>query len=230
MKTLGLIGGTSWYSTVDYYRLINTQVGERLGGLNSAKLILYSVNFEEFRPIADTQAWIVILSKFGEIAQRLEAAGAEAILFCANTPHLVAPQVQRKIKIPLIHIAEETARVVAETNIKRVALLGTKFTMEQAFFRDHLAAKGLEVMTPAPEDRQWVHDSILDEMGKGIFTDQLRQRYLELIARLKNSGAEGVIFGCTEIPMLLKSCDCRTLTFDTTVIHATAAVNFALSD
>lgn len=230
MKTLGLIGGTSWYSTVDYYKIINTQINERLGRLNSAKILLYSVNFEEFRPIEDTQAWIKILNRFGEIAQRLEAAGADALLFCANTPHLVAPFVQNKIKIPLIHIAEETAREVARQNLKKVALLGTKFTMEQAFFHNKLTAHGLQTIIPEADDRQFIHDSILGDLGKGIFTDEAKRRYLDIIAKLQNSGAEGVIFGCTEIPMLIKPSDCSIPSFDTTMIHATAAVDFALKD
>ncbi len=230
MKTLGLIGGTSWLSTVEYYKIINTQINQRLGRLNSAKILLYSVNFEEFRPPDDPSGWLEVLNRFGGIARRLETAGADAILFCANTPHLVTPEVQSKIRIPLIHIAEETAREISRHNIKTVALLGTKFTMEREFFREKLTAHGLRTIIPETEDRQFIHNSVLDEMGIGIFSDQTKHRYLDIIAQLQNSGAEGVIFGCTEIPMLLKPSDCSIPTFDTTLIHCTAAVNFALKD
>ncbi len=229
MKTLGLIGGTSWVSTVDYYRIINQQINERLGGLNSAKVFLYSMNFEEFKPPADPNQWGPIGDFLSNIAQRLEIAGAECVVICANTPHLVADVVQRNIHIPLIHIAEVTAVEIKKQKIKRVGLLGTKFTMEQNFFKDKLSLQKIEVLIPDANDREFVHHCIFNELGKGIFRPETKARYITIIDKLIEQGAEGIIFGCTEIPMLIKQEDCSVPVFDTTVIHATAAVEFALS-
>jgi len=229
MKTLGLIGGTTWLSTMDYYRLINQKTADILGELNSAQLLLYSVNFEEFRPPVNPNEWGDLSGKFTAIAQNLEKAGAEAIVLCANTPHIIADDVQQKINIPLIHIAEAVANEIAAKGIQKVALLGTRITMEQPFFKNKLAQKQIEVLIPNAEDRQYLHNSIFEELGKGIFTDATKQKFLRIINGLIEQGAEGVILGCTEFPILIKQEDCAVPTFDTTEIHAHAAVKFALS-
>ena len=228
MKTLGLIGGTTWLSTIDYYRLINQKTAGLLGGLNSARILLYSVNFEEFRPPVDPAEWSTLTGKFIAIAKNLENAGADGIVFCANTPHLIADDVRKNINIPLIHIAEATASEIAGYGIKKVALLGTRITMEQSFFKDKLIQKQIEVIVPQADDRQFVHNVIFDELGKGIFSDTTKSRFISIINSLIEQGAEGVILGCTEFPLLIKQADCSVPTFDTTEIHANAAVKFAL--
>lgn len=230
MKTLGLIGGTSWLSTVDYYRIINQQVNERLGGLNSAKIFLYSLNFEEFKPPADPEQWDKITERLSDIALRLENAGAECIVICANTPHLVADAVQQNIHIPIIHIAEVTAVEIKKRKIKKAGLLGTKFTMEQDFFKDKLSQQHIETLIPNTADREFIHHTIFSELGKEIFSPQTKARYISIINQVIAQGAEGIVFGCTEIPLLIKQEDCSVPVFDTTVIHAKAAAAFALSD
>ena len=229
MRTLGLIGGTTWVSTVDYYRIINQLTNERLGGLTSAKILMYSLNFEEFKPPADPAEWGQRAELLIGIAQRLEHGGADCIVICANTPHLLADTIQKNIHIPLIHIAEATAKEVAKQNISSVGLLGTKTTMEQSFFKDRLLKNDIATVIPDDADRDFIHWSIFSEMGKNIFSSETKKKYLEIIAKLKQNGAKGIIFGCTEIPTLLKPEDCDIPTFDTTYIHARAAVEFALS-
>jgi aspartate racemase len=230
MRTLGLIGGTGWVSTVEYYRIINQRVNERLGGLSSAKILLYSVNQQEFRPATQPAK----LTEFAEfltgIAKRLEAAGAECLLLCANTPHMAADIVQTNIRIPLIHIAEVTAKDIVEHNIRKVGLLGTKMTMEQSFYRDRLQKFGVATLTPDEPQREYIHRTIMTELEKAILKDETRMKYLDIIDGLAQKGAEGIVLGCTEIPLLIKQSDCKIPVFDTTEIHATAAVEFALSD
>lgn len=228
MKTLGLIGGTTWVSTIDYYRIINQQINEKLGGLNSAKILLYSVNFAEFNPPTDPNEWGEITKKFVEITQTIERAGADCIAFCANTPHIIADEIQQKINIPIINIAEETAKVVSKQNLKKVGLLGTRITMEQPFYRDKLFNYGITSLVPEINERKFIHSSILDEMAKEIFKEETRQRYLKIIYELISKGIEGIILGCTEIPLIIKQKDCSVPLFDTTLIHASAIVNFAL--
>ena len=228
MKTLGLIGGTTWLSTIDYYRIINQKTNELMGGLNSAKILLYSVNFEEFRPPVIPSEWGDLSEKFTAIAQKLDKAGADCIVFCANTPHIVADDVQQNIDIPIIHIAEAVEAKITGWHMKKVALLGTRITMEQDFFKNKLTQKGIEVLVPGEEDRQFLHDSIFKELAKGIFTAETKVRFINIINGLIAQGAEGVILGCTEFPMLIKQEDCTVPTFDTTDIHANAAVKFAL--
>ena len=228
MKTLGLIGGTSWLSAADYYKIINQEINKQLGGLNSAKLFLYSLNYEEFKPSADPSEWERIAIQLTDISTRLETAGAECIILCANTPHMVADNIQKNISIPLIHIAEVTAKAIVQQKIKTVALLGTKFTMEQSFFKDKLTNAGITALIPNEPDRAFIHDSIFNELGKGIFTEATKQKYLNIINKLIEEGAEGVIFGCTEIPMLIKEDECTVPVFDTLMIHAKAAAKFAL--
>lgn len=228
MKTIGLIGGTTWNSTVDYYRLINEMTNNRLGGMTSAQAILYSVNFQEYKELADAGNWDQLGKNFSEIAQLLEQGGAHCILMCANTSHIVADVVQQNIHIPLIHIAEETAKEIVAQKLKTVSLLGTKFTMEHPAFKDRLSRYGITAITPSDSERDYIHTSIFGELGKGILKAETKKRYLEIIESQRQKGAEGTIFGCTEIPLLLKQSDCTTPVFDTTMIHAKAAVEFAL--
>ena len=229
MKTLGLIGGTSWLSAADYYKIINTEINKRLGRLNSAKLFMYSMNYEEFKPPVDPDAWDDTSRMLTDIAKRLEHAGADCIVICANTPHMAATFMQKHISIPLIHIAEATAAEIVKQKITKVALLGTRITMEQHFFKDKLTAAGISVIIPEEDDRIFMHETIFEELGKGIFTAETKEMYLLIIDKLIKQGAKGVIFGCTEIPMLIKENECSVPVFDTLVIHAKAAVEFALS-
>ncbi len=230
MKTIGLIGGTTWVSTVDYYRLINQHVNKKLGGLSSAKILLYSVNFAEFNPPTDPNEWGELKKKFSGIAQNLERAGADCIAFCANTPHIIADEIQRMIKIPIINIAEETAKVVSKNNFKKVGLLGTRITMEQSFYKDKLSGFGIQTLIPELEERKFIHSSILDEMARDIFKEETKRRYLGIIQKLIFEGSEGIVLGCTEIPILIKQEDCSVPIFDTTMIHASAIANFALNE
>lgn len=229
MKTLGLIGGTSWVSTIDYYKYINQMVNEKLGGINSAKLLLYSMNMDDLFKFASTNDWNGLADFLSSIAKKLETAGAEALILCANTPHIAVETVQKNITIPLIHIADETSKEIIKHKISKVILLGTKITMEQDFFKKRLLNYGIESIVPDEADKEFIHTSIFTELGKGIFKDETKKTYLEVIEKLKKSGAEGVILGCTEIPMLIKQGDCSIKTFDTTLIHAKAAVEFMLS-
>jgi aspartate racemase len=230
MKTLGLIGGTTWVSTIDYYRLINQQINKKLGGLNSAKIFLYSVNFAEFNPPTDPSEWGKLTDKFTDISKSLEKAGTDCIVFCANTPHIIADDIQRLINIPIINIAEETAKVISQQKYKKVGLLGTRITMEQPFYKDKLLKYGISVITPDYEERKFIHSSILDEMAKDIFKEETKQKYLKIIDKLILEGVEGIILGCTEIPILIKQDDISVPSFDTTLIHASAIVDFALSE
>lgn len=228
MKTIGLIGETSWISTVEYYRIINRLTNERLGGLNSAKILLYSINFEEFKPPADPNGWGPVAETLTGIARRLENAGAECLLLCANTPHMAAESIQKNIHIPLLHIAEVTAKDVERQKLTTVGLLGTKFTMELPFFKNKLSQYNIQTIIPNDPDKEFIHTSIYAELGKGIFTVAAKTRYLQIIEDLKVRGAQGIIFGCTEIPMLLNQRDCDIPVFDTTAIHSRSAVDFAL--
>ena len=228
MKTLGLIGGTTWVSTIDYYKLINQQVNKELGGLNSAKMLLYSVNFAEFNPPTNPDEWGGLTKKFSDIAMNLEKAGADCIAFCANTPHIIADKIKSLMSLPIINIAEETAKVVAQSNFKKVGLLGTRITMEQSFYKDKLANFGISVVIPEFEDRKFIHSTILDEMARDIFKDETKQKYIRIINGLISEGAEGIVLGCTEIPILIKQEDCPVPLFDTTLIHASAIANFAM--
>lgn len=228
MKTLGLIGGTTWVSTVDYYRYINKLTTEKLGGLNSAKILLYSVKFSEVKAFADAGDWESLGDMMSGIAENLEKGGAEAIVLCANTMHIVADKVKEKTNIPLIHITDATAKAILAQKLKKVALLGTGFTMENDFYHKRLAEYGIETIIPNDEERDFIHWSIFEELAKDIFTAETKQKYLDLIEKLHARGAEGVILGCTEIPMLLKPEDCPIPSFDTTILHCKAAVEFAL--
>ncbi len=230
MKTLGLIGGTTWVSTIDYYRITNQLVNERLGGLHSANLFLRSVDFHELKILVDAQNWSEIGKYLSGLAVQLENAGADCIVLCANTMHMVADTVQKNIRIPLIHIAEATANEISKQKIQKVGLLGTKFTMEQPFFTDILSRHNIQTLIPNEEECMFIHTSIFDELGKNIFKETTKNTYLNIIENLRQQGAEGIIFGCTEIPMLIKAEECSIPVFDTTFIHAKAAVEFALQE
>ncbi len=229
MKTIGLIGGTTWLSTVDYYRLINEGVSKKLGGVNSAKILLYSMNFADKKKLLDNNDWNTIAACYCEVALKLEEAGAGCLVLCANTPHTIADKIVRATYIPLIHIAEATAEEIAKQQLKKVGLLGTRFTMEQSFYKDKLSAKGIEVFTPGETDRLFINNSIFNEMAKGIFSPETKANYLSIIDKMTEQGVEGIIFGCTEIPLLIKPHECTIPVFDTTLIHANAAVRFAVA-
>ncbi|WP_380180368.1 aspartate/glutamate racemase family protein [Kalamiella sp. sgz302252] len=229
MKTLGLIGGMSWASTIPYYRLINEGVQQRLGGLHSAKLALYSVDFAEIEACQVSGDWEKAGLLLAGAALALKKAGAEGIVICANTMHKVADAVADRSGLPLLHIADATAAAIREQNLTRVALLGTRYTMEQNFIRERLARAGIETLIPNEEQRQEIHRLIFAELCHGVITPQAKKYYQQAIEALKEQGAQGVIFGCTEIGLLLKAEDCPVPVFDTTVLHAAMAVEFMLS-
>ena len=226
MKTIGLIGGTSWESTVEYYRLINELTREKLGGWHSAKCLIYSIDFAE---IVQETNWVKITSILCQAAKTLESGGAECILICANTMHKTAEDVQKTITIPLIHITDVTGEEIKKTGLKTVGLLGTKFTMEEDFYKERLSNKfGLEVIVPDNNDREFIHHTAYHELVLGIINQSSKEEFMRIIARLEKQGARGIILGCTEIPLLIKQDDVNILVFDTTQIHAGAAVEFAL--
>lgn len=228
MKTIGLIGGTSWVSTIDYYRIINNTVNERLGGNESAKIILHSVNYGEIVSLTQKGDWNGIATIITNAAQSAEKAGADCILLCANTMHKIAEWIQSFLAIPLLHIAEVTAKAIKEQDLDAVLLLGTRYTMTGDFYKQKLHANGIKLLIPKEEEMSFIHDSIYNQLGKNIFLPETKKKYLEII-NSQVPGAMGVILGCTEIPMLLKQEDSPIPVFDTTLLHATAAVDFALS-
>ena len=229
MKTIGLIGGITWYSTLDYYRLLNELVNKRLGGAYSAKVILNSVEFAEIRKLTEELDWKGLAVIMCDAAKKIEAAGADCLMIGANTMHNIADEVQAAINIPVIHIAEVVAVAVKQQQLKKVALLGTKYTMQLDFYKNNFAQKGISTCIPEEDDIAFINNSIYNEFGKGIFSAATKERYLGIINSLIADGAEGMIFGCTEIPILIKQADCSVPVFDTALVHATAAVDFALS-
>lgn len=228
MKTIGIIGGLTWLSTADYYRLINQQINERLGGVEAGKIILYSVNFAEIKVLTENNNWDAIAAIMKDVARKLEDAGADCILIGANTMHKIADEVQSAIQIPIIHIAEETAKVIEARGMKKVALLGTKYTMQLDFYTKKLSAKGIQTIIPGEEDIAYINNAIYTEMGKGLFLPETKTRFIQIINTLQHSGVEAVILGCTEIPILIKQEDVDLPVFDTTDIHVSAAVNFVV--
>jgi aspartate racemase len=230
VKTLGLIGGISWLATAEYYRLINEGVAARLGGLNSAKCLIHSLNFADVYEINKTQDWDAALALFAGAAVNLERSGAEGLLLCANTAHVIADRLAQRIGIPLLHIADATARAIRDLGLDRVALLGTKYTMELPFFRDRLAWHGVTSVAPDDDERQYIHHTIHGELARNVIEAETRDRYLRIIDRMvKEDGVSGAILGCTEIPLLIRQSDTKVPVFDTTALHAAAAVDFALS-
>lgn len=229
MKTIGLIGGMSWESTIPYYKIINEEISGSLGGLHSAKIVMYSVDFDELNECLNTEDWDKIADILGEAAKKLQNFGAEFVLICTNTMHKVAPIVQERISVPIVHIADATGDEIIKRGFKKVALLGTKFTMTQEFYTKRLRERGLEVMIPEQDEITTVNDVIFKELCAGKFRDESRQEYKAIIKRLQDKGAEAVIFGCTEIGLLLDQKDCEIPVLDTTVIHAKKAAEMALS-
>lgn len=229
MKTIGLIGGTTWLSTIDYYRVINQEVNRQLGDLHSAKLLLYSIDFDEFKTLADAGEWQKVTEWFARIAQHLQAAGAEAIVLCAGTLHLIATELKQRIPIPIIHIADATVSELRLQGIGKAALLATKFTMEATFFKEILLKQGIEVMIPDAGERQYIHQTIFEELDRGLVLEATKVRYLAIIQNLIAKGAEAVILGCTELPLLIKPEDCTIPVLDTMLIHAKAAARFSLN-
>ena len=228
-KTLGLIGGMSWESTAAYYREINEAVKEQLGGLHSAKIILYSVDFAEVEHLQATSQWEAAGVLLAEVAQRLEHAGADALVLCTNTMHKVAGAISSAVNIPLLHIADPTARAIRQAGYTTVGLLGTRFTMEQDFYRERLEQHGLTVLTPQAGERELVHRVIFEELCLGEVLPDSRDAYLGVIADLGARGAQAIILGCTEIAMLVQTRDCALPLFDTTALHARSAAHWALS-
>ncbi len=228
MKTIGLIGGMSWESTVTYYRIINDTVKDALGGLHSAKLLLYSVDFAEIEECQASGNWDRSAEVLSAAAKKLESAGADFILICTNTMHKVVPQIQAQISVPIVHIADATAEELKRRNIRKVALLGTKYTMTQDFYKARIQDQGIQVLVPDPAEIETVNRVIYDELCLGEIRDASRQAYVRIIERLGDRGAEGVILGCTEIGLLIDQSDTTLPVFDTTQIHARAAAQMAI--
>ncbi len=230
MKTLGLIGGMSWESTVVYYRLLNELARDRLGGLHSAELILWSFDFAEIEALQAAGDWAAATRRMVEAARRVEQAGAQCLLICTNTMHKMAPEVEAAVEIPLVHIADATAGAIRRSRAERPLLLATAYTMEQDFYKGRLKqSHGIEAMVPDEAGRKIVHDIIYDELCRGVVRPESKARYLEIVAEGRNAGADGVIFGCTEVGLLISPEDFDIPAFDTTRIHAEAALDFALS-
>ena len=229
MKTIGLIGGMSWESTAIYYRLIIEGVKQRLGGLHSAKILLDSVDFHEIEALQRSGDWDSAGILLADSARALERAGADFLVLCTNTMHKVAPAIAAAVTIPLLHIADATAEQVKGAGLRTVGLLGTRFTMEQDFYRGRIEGHGVRVVVPEAEDRDLVHRVIYDELCLGNIRSDSRGHYREIIARLAARGAEGIIFGCTEIGLLVSAADSPVPVFDTTAIHAQRAVEMALA-
>ena len=228
LKTIGLIGGMSWESTVTYYKIINETVKEKLGGLHSAKCILYSVDFQEIEECQAKGNWEKSGEILGEAANNLEKAGADFIVICTNTMHKVINQIKEKISIPILHIAEMTAEKILEKGLKNIALLGTKYTMEQDFYKSKLIEKGINVIIPDKNDIEIINKVIYDELCLGTINSNSKKKFLEIVDKLRSKGAEGIILGCTEIGLLIKNEDTDVPLFDTAVIHAEEAAIYSI--
>ena len=230
MKIIGLIGGMSWESTVTYYKIINETVKEKLGGLHSAKCILYSVDFQEIEECQANGNWEKSGEILGEAAYNLEKAGADFIVICTNTMHKVVNQIKEKISIPILHIAEMTAEKILEKGLKNIALLGTKYTMEQDFYKSKLIEKGINVIIPDKNDIEIINEVIYDELCLGTINSDSKKKFLEIVDKLRSKGAEGIILGCTEIGLLIKNEDTDVPLFDTAIIHAEQAAIYSIKD
>ena len=228
MKIIGLIGGMSWESTVTYYKIINEAVKEKLGGLHSAKCILYSIDFQEIEECQANGNWEKSGEILGEAANNLEKAGADFIVICTNTMHKVINQIKEKISIPILHIAEMTAEKILEKGLKNIALLGTKYTMEQDFYKSKLIEKEINVIIPDKNDIEIINKVIYDELCLGIINSNSKKKFLEIVDKLRSKGAEGIILGCTEIGLLIKNEDTDVPLFDTAVIHAEEAAIYSI--
>ncbi len=229
MRTLGLLGGMSWESTVPYYQALNERVRQRLGGLHSARLVLYSVDFADIEALQQSGDWEEAGRVLSHAAQALRRAGAEALVICTNTMHKVAPQIAQDVGLPILHIADATAERIRARGVAQVALLGTRFTMEQDFYRERLVAQGLIVLTPPKSVRDELHRIIYEELCLGVIREASRAIYRQCMADLVAQGAQGIILGCTEIGLLVGDADTCVPTFDTARIHAEAAADWALA-
>lgn len=230
MKTIGLIGGMSWESSIEYYRIINETTREKLGGLHSAKSIMYTVDFAEIETLQHQNRWADAAQILIAAAQSLERAGADFLVLCTNTMHKLAPDIEANVSLPLLHIADATAQKIQAAGLKTIGLLGTRFTMEQDFYKGRLDKFGLNVLIPDAAARAVVHEVIYEELCLGITRAESKAQYVQIIEQLIEAGAEGVISGCTEIELLIQQADCRVPLFPTTQIHAEAAVEYALAD
>ena len=229
MKTIGLIGGMSWESSAVYYELINKKVKQLLGGFHSCKSIMLTVDFAEIEKLQHEGNWAALDKMMADAAKRLEAVGADIVVLCTNTMHLCSEAIKQSISIPFLHIAEATAQEIQKQGIKKVALLGTKFTMEKDFYKSILINDfKIEVLIPSEEEREIVHNVIYNELVQGVIKDESREQYKTIIHNIEHQGAEGVILGCTEIPLLISQADVNIPVFDTTKIHAEKAVEWAL--
>jgi aspartate racemase len=228
MKVIGLLGGMSWESTVPYYQVINETVREQLGGLHSAKIVLFSVDFAEIEEMQVAGRWDEAGALLAKAAAAVDRAGADFLVICTNTMHIVADQIAKALTIPILHIADTTAAVMKKANVRTVGLLATKFTMEKDFYRSRIEANGFRVLVPDPDDRLLVHRIIYDELCLGRIEETSRQQYRRVIDRLVAAGAEGIIFGCTEVGLLVGPSDSSVPVFDTTAIHARAAAELAI--
>jgi len=230
MQILGLIGGFSWVSTVEYYKFINQGVNDRLGGLEFPQCVIYSFNYAEIKKYNNTDNWDMTFQLVVKACNDLKHCGVTGIVLCANTMHRIADRLEEETGLPVIHIATVTATEIEKKGLKKVGLLGTKFTMELDFFKSKLLDKGIEVLIPNEDDREFLHHTIYDELGKGIFAEQTKQRYLRIISDLMNDGAEGIVLGCTELPLIIQQSEVCVPIFDTTLIHSKAAVEFSMLD
>ena len=228
MKPIGLIGGLTYVSSLEYYRYLNEIANEKLGSSDTVEIIMYSVNFGEIRKLTEAGDWKNISKIFCKTAQTIEAAGAGCILIGANTMHKVADDVAASVNVPVIHIAEAVAKQILKNGLKKVGLIGTKYTMQLGFYADHLVKFGIETIIPGQEDIDYINYTIYNEFSKNIFTDEAKANYLRIIAKLQEDGAEGIIGGCTEIPILIKEGDCDIPIFDTAKIHSEAAVEYVM--
>ena len=229
MKTMGLIGGMSWESSLEYYRIVNETVKEKLGGLHSCKCLMYSVDFGVIEALQHQNKWDELTKLMIEAAQNLKHGGADFIVICTNTMHKMAPEIETATELNVLHIADFTGAAISKDQIQKVGLLGTRFTMEGDFYKKRLKDNyDIEVIIPEDADRQIIHDIIYNELCLGIIKDDSRQKYIDIINKLYAKGAEGIILGCTEIPLLIKQSDVLIPVYDTTKIHAESAVDFAL--
>lgn len=229
MKTIGLLGGMSWESTALYYKQINEEIKKRSGSLHSAKVVIYSVDFDEIEKLQHSGDWDKTAEILSEASKNIQNANADFLLICTNTMHKVAPSIQEKIDIPIVHIADATAKVLQNDGITKVGLLGTAFTMEEDFYKNRITDNfGIDVITPNKEDIKIIHKIIYEELCLGVINDNSRKEYLRIIEDLNSNGAQGIILGCTEICMLIKEEHTNTKLYDTTTIHANEAVNKAL--
>lgn len=228
MKTIGLIGGLTWHSTLEYYKMLNIMTNDQLGGDEASKVIIYSVNFGEIKYLTKKGEWDEIAIILGKAATNLEKAGADCIMIGANTMHKVFDKIKSGTNIPMINVAEAVADKISKRGLNKVGLLGTKYTMQMPFYKDILQKKGIEVIIPGPEEAESLNDLIYFELARGIFNNSARLKFITSIEGLVEEGAQGIILGCTEIPLLIKEEDCKISLFDTTKIHCEAAICFAL--